>query len=118
MSASGADGCARCVSYSTNSIHPKVRHERRLALDPSVVLDIRPLELLSISWNDAHSPRRLNWVVTWTLRPEGQGTRLFLEHSGFDPEDPVQQLARTFMGSGWRSGVFRKLHDVLETPTI
>jgi uncharacterized protein YndB with AHSA1/START domain len=78
------------------------------------VLDVRPPELLSISWNDAHAPRRLDWTVTWTLRPEGHGTRLFLEHSGFDPDDPTQQLARTFMSGGWSSRVLRKLHDLLD----
>lgn len=51
--------------------------------------------------------------MTWHLEAEGKGTRLFLEHDGFDP-DPVQQRARRGMGSGWRSHVLRQLADVLD----
>lgn len=77
------------------------------------VLDLRPEQLLTISWRDANSPNTLNSTVTWRLHPEGRGTRLFLEHSGFDPDDPVQQLARAIMGGGWRGHTLRRLTDVL-----
>uniref|UniRef100_UPI000309347F hypothetical protein n=1 Tax=Conexibacter woesei TaxID=191495 RepID=UPI000309347F len=46
--------------------------------------------------------------------PEGHGTRLFIEHAGFDPDDAHQQLARTIMGGGWRSGVLRRLTALLD----
>src|SRR5437762_696706 len=75
------------------------------------VLELRPLELLRLSWCDA-SPTKtdagptktgagstktdagstktgggpdntVDWRVTWRLQPEGHGTRLFLEHTGF-----------------------------------
>lgn len=52
-------------------------------------------------------------TVTWHLEAEGNGTRLFLEHDGFDPDDPVQQRARGGMGSGWRSHVLCRLAEVL-----
>ncbi|MEH1058461.1 SRPBCC domain-containing protein [Micromonospora sp. CPCC 206171] len=67
-------------------------------------------------------PRRLRWAwrggpldteVSWTLAPEGRGTRLFLEHSGFDPDDPVQQRTATLLGGGWRSHVWRRLEEIL-----
>jgi hypothetical protein len=35
------------------------------------------------------------------LHPEGTGTRVILRHSGFDPDDAVQQRSRTIMGNGW-----------------
>lgn len=77
------------------------------------VLECVPPQRLRISWADAADPDRMATEVAWTLEPEGKGTRLFLEHSGFDPDDPTQQLARRFMNGGWRSHVSRRLADVL-----
>jgi DNA-binding transcriptional ArsR family regulator len=31
---------------------------------------------------------------------EGRGTRFFLEHRGFYPDDPIQQMSRTIMSGG------------------
>jgi uncharacterized protein YndB with AHSA1/START domain len=75
------------------------------------VLAIKPGRLLRISWRAG----RLDTTVTWTLAPEGRGTRLFLEHDGFDPDDPIQQSARRIMGAGWRSNVMSALHTVLSS---
>ncbi|MDH2429419.1 SRPBCC domain-containing protein [Sphaerisporangium sp. TRM90804] len=73
-------------------------------------------KMLSISWQDA-APQpgdHADWTITWTLHPEGRGTRLFLLHEGFDPDDPRQQLSRTIMNGGWRTGVIRALATVLD----
>lgn len=78
------------------------------------VLDLIPRRRLQISWGDADSPDGMATTVTWTLQPEGKGTRLFLEHTGFDLDDPTQQLARKFMNGGWRSHVLRRLSDLLQ----
>jgi len=56
---------------------------------------------LAISWADACSDQPPAWVVSWTLHPEGTGTRVILRHTGFDPDDVVQQRSRTIMGNGW-----------------
>jgi uncharacterized protein YndB with AHSA1/START domain len=77
------------------------------------VLELQPEKVLSYSWADADNPDGLDSVVTWTLSPEGNGTRLFLEHRGFDPDDAHQQLARTIMDGGWRSRIFGRLIDHL-----
>ncbi|WP_344234055.1 SRPBCC domain-containing protein [Kribbella hippodromi] len=77
------------------------------------VLELTPPKRLRISWCDAADPDGMATEVAWTLQPEGKGTRLFLEHSGFDPDDPTQQLARRFMNGGWRSHVLRRLGDLL-----
>jgi uncharacterized protein YndB with AHSA1/START domain len=77
------------------------------------VLDLRPEEQLTISWRDADRTNTLDSTVTWRIRPEGRGTRLFLEHAGFDPDKPVEQLSRTIMNGGWRSHVLPRLTDVL-----
>ncbi len=45
------------------------------------------------------------WTLTWHLVPEGEGTRLILDHSGFDLDDPEQRAAFNGMGSGWREVV-------------
>jgi uncharacterized protein YndB with AHSA1/START domain len=73
------------------------------------VLDLEPERLLRLAWRGG----RLDSTVTWTLRAEGRGTRLFLEHTGFDPDDPTQLKAYTIMGGGWRSHVLRALDEVL-----
>ncbi|GGU72127.1 hypothetical protein GCM10010211_42530 [Streptomyces albospinus] len=54
------------------------------------------------------------WTITWTLEPEGCGTRLFLVHEGFDPDDPFQVQAYKVMGGGWRSIVTEGLGKVLQ----
>jgi uncharacterized protein YndB with AHSA1/START domain len=73
------------------------------------VLDIEERSLLRISWAGGG----LDTTVTWRLVPEGRGTRVFVEHAGFDLDDPVNAYAFRGMGSGWRSGVIRSLLGVL-----
>ena len=73
------------------------------------VLEIEPERLLRISWRGGP----LDTTVTWRLVAEGRGTRLLLEHDGFDPDDPAQQLARRIMGGGWRSNVLARLEATL-----
>jgi uncharacterized protein YndB with AHSA1/START domain len=78
------------------------------------VLEVTPPRRLRISWADAADPAGSRTEVSWTLAAEGTGTRLLLEHSGFDPDDPTQQLTRRIMGGGWRSRVLRGLAEVLD----
>jgi uncharacterized protein YndB with AHSA1/START domain len=73
------------------------------------VIDLEPDRLLRITWRGG----RLDTTVTWTLAPEGHGTRLFLEHAGFDPDDPLQRQVRTMLGGGWRSRVLPALERLL-----
>lgn len=79
------------------------------------VLAFEAERMLRIGWRDADpggAPG--DWTITWTLEPEGRGTRLFLTHEGFDPDDPVQRRARGVMGGGWRTAVLRPLQAVLD----
>ncbi|MFI7096156.1 hypothetical protein ACIBSU_32985 [Streptomyces lydicus] len=48
------------------------------------------------------------------MEPEGRGTRLFLVHEGFDPDDPYQVQTHRIMGGGWRSLVGERLVKVLD----
>lgn len=80
------------------------------------VLAFEPERMLRVSWRDADpaGPAGADWTVTWTLQPEGRGTRLFLLHGGFDPASPAQMRARTIMASGWRSHLIRRLAAVVD----
>lgn len=79
----------------------------------SEVLQVEENHLLSISWRDAGSGNALSSTVTWRLEPEGDGTRLFLTHDGFDPADPTQVIAHRIMSGGWRSRVIPRLTEVV-----
>ena len=69
------------------------------------VLEVEPLRRLVYSWtggsddNDKYGSR-LDSVVTWTLQPEGTGTRLRMVHSGF--RSPQNDFAYGAMSSGWQ----------------
>ncbi|WP_062465283.1 SRPBCC family protein [Demequina soli] len=43
----------------------------------------------------------LDSTITWTLVPEGAGTRLLLAHAGFDVDTPIGLTGFTGMGHGW-----------------
>jgi uncharacterized protein YndB with AHSA1/START domain len=75
------------------------------------VLEIDPQRLLRISWAGGAT---LRTTVTWRLVAEGRGTRLLLDHEGFDLSDPFQQVAHRGMGSGWRSNVLRRISELLD----
>jgi uncharacterized protein YndB with AHSA1/START domain len=75
------------------------------------VLELEPERLLKLSWSDGE---RADWTVTWRLRPEGRGTRLFFDHEGFDPDDAMQRMARRIMGGGWRSTHERTVPALLD----
>lgn len=51
------------------------------------------------------------WKLTWRLEAEGSGTRVFLEHSGFDLDDKRMAQAFEQMSSGWRDTVLPRLAD-------
>ncbi|MFC5747664.1 TIGR03086 family metal-binding protein [Actinomadura rugatobispora] len=78
------------------------------------VLAFEPEKMLRVSWQDAEGGGDTDWTITWTLQPEGRGTRLFLLHEGFDPDNPLHQRSRTIMGGGWRSHVMNALQRVLK----
>ncbi|MEV6900573.1 SRPBCC domain-containing protein [Amycolatopsis sp. NPDC051372] len=101
-----------------NDVKPVVGHRFELLAQPvpaagfaggpvqCEVLVADPERELSIKWGP-------KWTVTWRLVPEGTGTRLFLSHEGFDPDDEFERVSRRIMGAGWRSHVPRALERVL-----
>jgi len=103
-----------------NDFAPRVGHRFTFRTEPvpaqgfdgvirCEVLDLRPPELLRISWASSG----IDTTVTWELAAEGRGTRLFLTHEGFDETDPRQQAVRRLLDGGWRSHVVRRLEAVL-----
>lgn len=49
----------------------------------------------------------LDTTIAWTLFPEGEGTRLVLEHHGFDLGSPLGHRAYHGMKSGWPAILLR-----------
>lgn len=68
---------------------------------PCEVLEVAEPELLVHTFGD--------WTLTWRLVAEGRGTRLLLEHSGFDLDDKRASDAFDRMGPGWRETVIPRL---------
>jgi uncharacterized protein YndB with AHSA1/START domain len=49
------------------------------------------------------------WTLSWNLVPEGRGTRLFFEHSGFDLDQKSERDAINRMTPGWRDQMLPEL---------
>ena len=88
--------------WAAGDVRPVVGH--RFTLDmgswgqqPCEVLAVEPERMIQYSFAEGS----LDTTITWRLEPEGTGTRLLLEHAGFDPDSPLGQSARNGMGSGW-----------------
>ncbi len=74
-----------------------------------------PCEVLEVE-----TPTRLvysfaDWTLEWRVVPEGTGTRLLLDHSGFDLDDPRSRAALDRMGPGWRNQILPELARVAAT---
>ncbi|MEU5883878.1 SRPBCC domain-containing protein [Spirillospora sp. NPDC047279] len=97
----------------TTQPRPNVRFE---GVCHCQVLEFENEKMLRYSWRDPGQDNGLDSTVTWRLEPEGTGTRLFLEHDGFDPDNPNQQMGRRIMGGpgGW-AGILRRLDGTLDT---
>jgi uncharacterized protein YndB with AHSA1/START domain len=93
-------------TFTRRRVRPELREGRTIHCR---VLEVRPEAVLAYSWADTEFADGLDSVVTWTLHPEGSGTRILLEHRGFDPADPVSQQLRDVMREGWG----RLLHQLL-----
>lgn len=101
--------------WAAGDIRPVVGH--RFSLDmgqwgkqPCQVLEVETEKLISYSFAEGSLGTR----VTWRLVPEGTGTRLFLEHTGFDLGSPIGRQANEGMSAGWPNVLARIdgiLHD-------
>ncbi len=77
------------------------------------VLEVIPQERLVYSWRGASSKgsgNQLDTIVRWSLAPTSQGgTRLFLEHSGFEAE----AFAFKAMSQGWSGKIAARMNSIL-----
>ncbi|MFF4667344.1 SRPBCC domain-containing protein [Streptomyces sp. NPDC001282] len=76
------------------------------------VLAVEPERLLRYSF----APGSLDTTITWQLHPEGGGTRLLLEHAGFDLDSPLGKAALEGMGRGWPD-VLQRIEPALAAAT-
>ena len=101
--------------WAPGDIRPAVGH--RFTLDmggwgnqPCTVTEVEDERLLSYTFGEGD----VDWTITWRLVAEGTGTRLFLEHGGFDLDDPRHASAFTNMSRGWAGSVLPRLARELE----
>jgi uncharacterized protein YndB with AHSA1/START domain len=111
----GADGFRLEIGHRyrmTSVPRPNTRFSGVVEVE---VLAYEAERMLSLRWTDADpAAGPANWTITWILEQEGRGTRLFLVHEGFDPDDPAQLMARRIMDGGWRTHVMRSLGQTLD----
>jgi uncharacterized protein YndB with AHSA1/START domain len=69
------------------------------------ILQVEPEKLLRYTFAE----NTLGTTITWRLEPEGDGTRLFLLHDGFEANSQALRV----MGSGWPS-LLRRIEPSLE----
>ncbi|QNS07802.1 SRPBCC family protein [Streptomyces xanthii] len=88
--------------WAAGDVKPVVGH--RFTLDmgtfgsqPCEVTEVEDERVLAYRFAEG----TLDTVVTWTLRPESDGTRLVLTHAGFDLGSPLGGQAYEGMGQGW-----------------
>ncbi|GEM46401.1 SRPBCC family protein [Deinococcus cellulosilyticus] len=103
----------------TNDFQPIVGHHFHLRRAPMPhwdgvvkceVLEVNPPHHLSYRWNtEWESQPELNTVVRWTLTPDGAGTLLRMEQTGFQA---TQLHNRNGAEYGW-SGFLTKLDSLL-----
>jgi uncharacterized protein YndB with AHSA1/START domain len=97
--------------WAPGDIAPVVGHEFHFDMAgwgqvPCTVLEVVEPERFVHTFAD--------WTITWRLVPEGTGTRLLLEHAGFDLDDPQHRFAFDNMGPGWRDEVLPRLAGLVE----
>ncbi|HTP10257.1 MAG TPA: SRPBCC domain-containing protein [Anaerolineae bacterium] len=102
--------------WAAGDVRPVVGH--RFTLDMGAPFGQQPCEVLAVEPNRlfsyAFASGTLNTIVTWRLEPEGNGTRLFLEHAGFDLDSPIGPMAFNGMGAGWPA-ILTRIEPLLST---
>ena len=105
-----------------NDFEPRVGHQFTFHVPPNPkvnfdglavrceVLECEPHHRLIFSWS-AGGPVE-NSKVSFRLEPEGDGTRLFFEHSGFDLSHPTGKQAFHGAAYGW-TAMLGKLPGVI-----
>lgn len=108
-----------------NDFEPRVGHHFTFRVPPNpkmnfegltvecVVLECEPPRQLVFSWSAGGLE---NTQVSFRLEPDGVGTKIFFEHSGFDVSLPWVEQAVKGAEYGWAK-MFKQLTVVLAGPT-
>lgn len=102
-----------------NDFEPRVGHRFTFRTEPNPragfdgivrceVLECVPPSQLVYSWTSPFGDTQ----VTYRLEPQGDGTRLLFEHSGFDLSQPWSETAIKGAGAGW-TRMLEKLAEVV-----
>jgi uncharacterized protein YndB with AHSA1/START domain len=88
--------------WAPGDIRPEVGHRFTMdmgqwGMQPCTVTTVEEERLLSYTFGEG----TVDWTITWRLEAEGAGTRLFLEHAGFDLDNPRHKSAYENMSRGW-----------------
>jgi len=79
------------------------------------VIELEPPRRVAYTWRGGAGegqPLTLDTIVRFTLVPEGSGTRLILEHTGFSGLKSV--LVSFMLKSGWSRMLARRLGPVID----
>ncbi len=94
-----------------NDFEPRVGHQFTFHVPPNPkvnfegldvrceVIECKPPSTLAFSWSAGGAVE--NTRVSYRLEPDGDGTRLFFEHSGFDLAHPFGKQAFKGAEFGW-----------------
>ncbi|MFE3190027.1 SRPBCC domain-containing protein [Nocardia sp. NPDC059240] len=77
------------------------------------VLTAQPYSQLTHTWHYPQADYPARWILDWTLRPQGHGTRLLLTQTGFDLGDRRQKMARNAMERTWKRRLLPRLGEVI-----
>ena len=103
-----------------NNFEPRLGHHFTFRTTPMPAInfdgvchcEVTALEsprLLAYTWVGG----ALDTLVTYRLTPEGEGTRLRFEQSGFDLDDPLQQASYRGLSGGWAPNLDTRLTRVV-----
>lgn len=73
---------------------------------PCIVTEVEPHTRFAYTFNG-------HWMLIWRLVAEGTGTRLLLDHTGFELDDTRERSAFERMGIGWRDTVLPRLAEAM-----
>ncbi len=96
--------------WAAGDVQPTIGHTFTLDMgqwgqQPCEVLAVEPERMLSYRFARF-------MTITWRLEAEAAGTRLYLEHSGFDLDSPLGRQAYEGMSGGW-PGILQRIEPAL-----
>lgn len=97
--------------WRPGDIAPTPGHEFTIDMDKWGDIRCRVLEVVE---NRELIYRFGDWELRWYLTPCDGGTKLRLEHHGFDLQNPTHRFAFENMGPGWKNTVLPRLADTLK----